>query len=853
LTPEDSVTTRALVHDAALTSPSLVEEPFLKQGQGSAFVSRANELVVITANAAGLPLIQQKIVQLVERGFHSIIVSLNGVKTLEQNHLKLLLKARGYVENWAGYLKVCDVSAELFAQMKAVQLDKELSPAGTRAEAVEAFRREVTGDRSPPPPVTPPKPAASKASASDLAFVSGSSDSEGPLKLDWDQPKATAPASSAAPAAAPAASAASDGDLPQVDVAELVVPAEELPKLRREIEGVLSRGKKYVTMRLSFKKRMRSEDVTILTEARDTVAQAGGQLVLASLQSDVATWLKLLDYDREFLIFEDADQAELAHRRHAAGIKSPVRAPAKSAAPEPGFQIVGRTASSVTVRPKAKVGGPVGSRRVAQVALVTLTRAGLPGLKAEVERLAGQGVRDVCVDLKALDVIRGERVEALGEAAAAARAKGTRLTYGQVGRELRAFLKLVGMDGKLPLFDEQDAALLAHAEQLSSQGSYDELEISLARSELREPAAAAPIKKAAPPQPAVSELAIADSAISFDEKGDEPVSAEEGVLRFELQKAKAEAEAFHKELTTMRTKLDDAQGKITRLESGGKQQKLAENERDAAKAQAAKTAAELDTARKELERAKAAAQTASAASTAVSTAGGAEAAKIKSELEQAKARIEFLDARYREADYARKELEKIAHSSDDARKKTQTQIEAGERKLKEAEARFATLQGERELFSTRVNELEAERTRLEAKVQQLGTQESSGPAKAEVDKRIRELEAHAAAGKEHFKRVAELEREKSALATRAQALEAQANGYAKRVKELEQSTATSAPSGGGGALGERVAKLEREKAEILLESKQEIERLTREQETLREELESAGEMIERLGKELELT
>ena len=32
-----------------------------------------------------------------------------------------------------------------------------------------------------------------------------------------------------------------------------------------------------------------------------------------------------------------------------------------------------------------------------------------------------------------------------------------------------------------------------------------------------------------------------------------------------------------------------------------------------------------------------------------------------------------------------------------------------------------------------------------------------------------------------------------------------------------------------------------------------IERLTREQETLREELESAGDMIERLGKELELT
>ncbi|MEZ0227185.1 MAG: hypothetical protein ACAI25_01050, partial [Planctomycetota bacterium] len=135
-----------------------------------------------------------------------------------------------------------------------------------------------------------------------------------------------------------------------------VVPAEELPKLRRQIESVLGRGKRYVTMRLSFKKRMRSEDVQLLTEARDLLAENKGQLVLASLQQDVATWLKLLDYDREFVIADDADAAELAHKKHAAGVKTAPKAAAtgsktgSSLAAVKSWSVVSRSDAAVVVR-----------------------------------------------------------------------------------------------------------------------------------------------------------------------------------------------------------------------------------------------------------------------------------------------------------------------------------------------------------------------------------------------------------------------------------------------------------------------------------------------------------------------
>src|SRR5581483_178186 len=222
-----------------------------------------------------------------------------------------------------------------------------------------------------------------------------------------------------------------------------VVPAEDLPKLKKQIEGILARCKKYVTMRLSFKKRMRSEDVQLLTEARDLLIQKGGQLVLASLQADVATWLKLLDYDREFVIAEDADQAELAHRRHAGGIKSSTPA-AKSAAPAPtsrpaapaprAWSVVARSDAAVVVRAPGATGA---ARTKAPLALLEVERGGQGGAVAEVERLSSSGARDIVFDLAAFAQPKNDRFEPLAEALALGQMKGVRTSFARVSRELR--------------------------------------------------------------------------------------------------------------------------------------------------------------------------------------------------------------------------------------------------------------------------------------------------------------------------------------------------------------------------------------------------------------------------------
>jgi chromosome segregation ATPase len=173
--------------------------------------------------------------------------------------------------------------------------------------------------------------------------------------------------------------------------------------------------------------------------------------------------------------------------------------------------------------------------------------------------------------------------------------------------------------------------------------------------------------------------------------------------------------------------------------------------------------------------------------------------------------IENLEARLREADFSRNEAIRIQQSANEARQRLDGQLEEADK--------------ERRKLAARVTELDANHKRLEEYLASL---------KAERD--------------EASTRAAELERMQEDSETRAKKLE-------MRALEAERRAASGAPAAAGGDSepAGRVQKLEREKAEILLESKREIERLTREQDVLREELESAGEMIERLGKELELT
>lgn len=248
---------------------------------------------------------------------------------------------------------------------------------------------------------------------------------------------------------------------------------------------------------------------------------------------------------------------------------------------------------------------------------------------------------------------------------------------------------------------------------------------------------------------------------------------------------------------------DRAQGDVT----------VAREQVRQAQEEASRLRTELEQARAEVAKAQELAR-AQEAGTADRAQLGAEIARLQDEAKKAAEKIDFLEARLREADYSKTEAGHIARSSDEARRKYEARLEEAEQKIA-AETKRA----------------------------------------AEFAARVKELEAVAAKGSEDLeKRASEAERERGQAIARATELEARTKGYESRIKELEQQlVATPAAPADAGSLSDKVQRLEREKAEILLESKREIERLSREQEALREELESAGEMIERLGKELELT
>jgi anti-anti-sigma regulatory factor len=722
-----------VVHDLALKDPKILEEAFLNEGKGSAFLSRPNEIVVIKASADGLPALPNKVEQLVSKGFHNIVVSLSKIPALDQNTLKVLMKSKQYLDNWAGSLRICEVEPGVLGVIKILGFDSEIEVLTTRDEAVARVKAALAGADSGNggPGSAGPGSTQQLATASSDLMTSSGDDSEDRAghTMVMDVP-----------------------EMPPVDVAEFVVTQDELPQLEKQIQSSLGRGKKYVTMRLSFKKRMRSEDVDRLVAARNQVKAAGGQLVLASLQADVLQWLKLLEFDREFLIFEDADAAEVAHRKHAMGqsVAPAGAAPAPKEAPSGAtFEMTERTRDRIVVRPKSAVGKGGVARTKVDVPVLELAREALPGLQAEVARRVAAGSKDVIVDVGALDQVRGERVEPLSEAVEAARAKGGRVAYARVGRELRAFLKIMGLEAKLGLHDDVQAAGFALATDRYKVQPFEELEERFVREK---------VAKADAPAAGLSSSSITFESSASESRAPTEVVEVPGVqavqeLQTQLDKAKAE-------LAQRDEAKRKAESKATELESLRKTAEKRATDAEAQRDQAKRRTAEVETLAK----------------------------SIEAELEQAK---------------------KGASA--------QAQADAGAKaKATDLEKKLAAAEKAR-------SEVEKKATSLEAKSESL-------------DRKVAELEAKASAGAALEKKLKESE---------------------QKVKVLEQKAASSSSKSddkpSGKSDDKRVQQLEREKAEILVESQREIERLAKEQEVLREELESAGEMIERLGKELELS
>lgn len=788
-----------VMHEVALEGGPLAEEPFLREGEGSAFVSRPNVLVLVTSTDRGLASLTRKVEQLVGRGFHHMALELRGAERLTPEAWAQLKGALAYTDQFAGWLALCGLSPALRRAVDAAAAEDDAAElvhhVAGRDEAVSAFRR-LQDD------------GGGQGGADPLLVQSGdalleSADATASADDDWGDWGDDDP------------SPKDSGRLPRVDVGEMLVEADDLPRLRAQVQAALQRGRKYFTLRLHFKRdrRLTSEDMQALVAARDVVARGKGQLVLAALQDDVLKWLRLLGEDRHFTIVEHPDEAERLHRRHASG---EVLTPPAPAAEQAAFVMLSRDASggntgSVVIRPTstgdktgAKTGAKGGGKHVtARVRVITLGRDGLAGLPVRVKRLAAEGVHDVVADLARFKEIRGESFDALPRALEAAEKAGARLTFGNVSREVRALLKILGVaeggqGGTSALADTVDGALLHLA---AVRPAFEELRLELSAEALDE----------APPLDPVSSVDLDDELAL----GDLPPRRDDGALRAQL----AQVEAERDELRRRVKELDAKAGAVPGLEQ--------------ARARAERALEELR------------------------ASGQQDQARLEQRL-QALARD--LDARRARIAELELTLQAGDAQADEVRR--------------DAEGRAGLLEQELQRLRDRAQELEAGALRLELVERAQAEREAQ---LAERDARIDALEARARELKESLERErAALASEREAAAghreaagrasdeaLRAQALEADLaardreldalQGELTRVRAAAAPAPAPAPVSDGDGDGARVAELERENARILAEAAQEIERLMQEQQLLREELESAGEMIERLGKELEFS
>lgn len=857
------------IHEATLDG-SVLEEPFLKEGRGSAFESRPGTLVVLRATERGLGLLRRKIEQLVGRGFHAIDVAFDGVgdrlKSPDEAWIGIRQGAQ-YAEQFAAWLVLSDAKPAVQAALeKAAARDGSVRVelfADARAAGEALRRRELEANDGVEPLAV---------GSSDATLSQGSDDTVDPNDWGWGSQDTT---DTVQPGA----------DLPAVDVAEVLLQADELATLRDRTSQLVKRGKRYLTLRMHFKRdrRMSESDMAALVAARDQLAAAGGQLVLASLQEEVLKWLKLLDEDRHFVVADSADAADLAHRRHAAGLVTT----APAAADAPPFVVASSDAKRIVVRPRGKSGG---KGVTAALRVVALGKDGLPHLAGRLERIARDGVRDIAVDLARFKDIRGERFDAVPGAVEKARARGARVAFASASRDVKALLKLLGLDPALA-GETLDAAALALAAAHHAAAPFEELRYEVTREELL----------GAPPVDPVSSVDMDELEVPADAASSSALSAEVDALKAQLAAARAESKRAEGELQDARRAAEAA---------------------TKAAAEAKRLEAELATARKQLDEHRKQADAAKRLADEQKKYADAERTRVtelellatqdgrdREELEarlaaagESEAKLADLEARLKDREARASSLEKALEALQDRAQELEAaayklpqlekQLESRDAALAEQKAALAQSQASvareleehnrvvarlerdlrdaREVAGTRgqaaesaqadrVRELEQAVDAAEAKARAAESKASAAEAKARAAEQK-------GAGKSAGESAAEA---KAAQAEqRASAAEAEARRASERAASLEKelAKAKSAPAplpaapaplpslpGSAADLQKRVAELERKNAQILTEAEEEIARLTREQAQLREELESAGDMIERLGKELEFS
>lgn len=786
---------KAVVREVTLDGSALSEEAFLAEGVGSAFVSRPNVLVVVTATERGVAQLPKKFEQLIGRGFHHVVLMLPGLDRVSSEGWGHLKGALAYADQFAGWVILCGISPTLRSAIEAAArkdgADDIVRFARDRDDALAAFQRLQQEDAVDPLAVE---------SGDGLT---GSGDTTSSADDDWGGDWGSSDTTTK-----------DSGRLPRVDAVEMLVEADELGALRDRVQTAIKKGKKYFTLRLHFRRdrRVTTEDMRALAGARDIAAKAGGQVVLAALQEELSKWLRLLGEDRNFTIAETADEAERLHRRHAAG-ELPAAAPPRDG--EPAFVVMSKDARAIVIRPSAARAKATVKPTVAALRVVVLGREGLSSLGVRVKRLAADGVHDVVADLSKFKEIRGESFDPLPRALELAQKLGVRLAFGGVAREVRALLKILGVPdggeaGRSAIAESTEGAALLLA---AARPAFEELRLDVTTEQLDEAPPLDPVSSVDLDEPALDEIAPPRAAQS---------QAELAALRAELAAAQSAAQRAGTERDQAKRKAQEAEAErdqARRRAQEGEQQKeradRAEKKADElqkkledAQKKATEAQKKLDDAQKKLDDA-------------------------QRELEARRTRIAELELALQQGDA---QVDEVKQGADGKVRELELELEGLRDRAMELEAEaLRAKQVDKALAErdARVAALEARERELGAAVEQAKAAQRDQGARAASDAtaRVRELEAALA------------DRDGQVKALQAEVVRARATAA--------PAAASTATAGGDEALRRRVAELERENAQVLTEAEQEIQRLMREQKLLREELESAGEMIERLGKELE--
>jgi hypothetical protein len=337
---------------------------------------------------------------------------------------------------------------------------------------------------------------------------------------------------------------------PKVDVAELLVEDGDLPRLESDLRKIVARGKNHVSLRLHFTRPMTSEDVQALSACRDYLASQNGQLLLLSLPHEILKWLRMLEFDREFLIVETAEEADLAHRRHAAGEQPIVSVPE-----EGPFVIVGEEGSAFVLRPRElrdRSSVRRASLQVPRIVPGSDALGELPGRLGKLERGSG-----VLVDLTHAEEVEGKRFEPLETAASLARQNGLALVFANATHEVKALVMgVLGIEAELELSLER--AVLNLAAQIHAKSRFEELRLDLIWEDLH----AEPVSSV--------ELGSAIS-LGTEEPAAAATAAELEELRAHAAKALGEAGRYRDEVSGLRRRLHDVEQERNRAEQRGQE------------------------------------------------------------------------------------------------------------------------------------------------------------------------------------------------------------------------------------------------------------------------------------------